>query len=123
MGVPEDDAQVGWFEPGYLPGMNGNSVMAGHEDNWLGPAIFFDLRLLKEGDEIYIYGDDGTKLTFAVYHSEDYLTEESPIEQIFGQADEPMLNLITCAGTYDRQTNSSDKRLVVYTKLIDETKK
>lgn len=113
MGVPSDDTKVGWFEPGYQPGMPGNAVIAGHVDNKSGPAVFFYLKKLKPGDLILLSDGEGKQLTFSVVDTTVYNTEEAPLEQIFGSSDEPRLNLITCAGRYDRRTTQHEKRLVI----------
>jgi LPXTG-site transpeptidase (sortase) family protein len=121
MGVPKSYDNVGWFEPGYALGQAGNAVLAGHLDHYTGPAIFFNLKKLKPGDQVIVSDQEGKTLTFVVTRVENYKTEQSPIEQIFGPAAKPHLNLITCAGTFDKKTQESDERLVVYTDLLEET--
>ncbi|WP_347548887.1 sortase [Pseudalkalibacillus hwajinpoensis] len=66
MGVPSNIDDVGWFEPGYKPGTTGNAVLAGHVDSKTGPAIFFYLDQLSEGNEIILTDKDGKTLTFVV---------------------------------------------------------
>jgi hypothetical protein len=39
------------------------------------------------------------------------------LERIFGPADTPSLNLITCDGIFDRARREYDQRLVVYATL------
>lgn len=120
MGVPEDVNGVGWFEPGTNPGAIGNSVMAGHVDSKVGPAIFFDLESLVPGDEIIIVSETGEELTFKVTDKESYDRKEAPIEQIFGATNSRSLNLITCSGLFNREEGTHDERLVVYTELVEE---
>lgn len=55
---------------------------------------------------------------YSVEQIEDYVTEEAPLDRIFGDTNEARLNLITCTGTYNRNIKEHEKRLVVYTKLI-----
>ncbi|GGF23286.1 hypothetical protein GCM10010954_22590 [Halobacillus andaensis] len=119
MEVPDNDKDVGWFEPGTKPGDKGNAVLAGHVDSYKGPAVFFDLDQLKAGDEILIHGEDST-LTFEVKEVVAYPTDEAPINQIFGSSDAPSLNLITCTGLYDREAETHQERLVVYTEVVDQ---
>jgi sortase (surface protein transpeptidase) len=52
MAVPNDIISTGWFERGYMPGEPGNSVIAGHVDGKNGPAVFYDIGKLKNGDEV-----------------------------------------------------------------------
>ncbi|MFK3938356.1 sortase domain-bontaining protein [Alkalihalobacillus sp. NPDC078783] len=120
MGVPDDVDGVGWFEPGTNPGAIGNSVMAGHVDSRVGPAIFFDLEDLVPDDEVIIVSDTGEELTFKVTDKESYNRKEAPINQIFGATDSRSLNLITCSGLFNRDAGTHDERLVVYTELVEE---
>ncbi|MCP3032908.1 class F sortase [Halobacillus sp. A1] len=119
MGVPQEMEKVGWFEPGTKPGENGNSVLAGHVDSKTGPAVFFKLDQLEEGDDIIVSDEEGTELTYTVKRMESYPYTDSPIDEIFGQTDQKNLNLITCTGTFNREAGTHDERLVVYTELVE----
>jgi sortase A len=120
MDVPGSFETVGWFEPGIEPGENGNAAIAGHLDHYTGPAVFFNLKNLKIGDHIMVTDENNKTLTFVVQSVESYKTEEAPLQKIFGDADEPHLNLITCDGYFDQETQESERRLVVYTDLLEE---
>lgn len=120
MGVPSTEDGVAWFEPGAKPGEKGNAVMAGHVDSRTGPAVFYDLDKLEEGDEIEVTDEEGEVLTFVVTHSVSYDRTEAPIEEIFGPSNTRSLNLITCTGTFDQAEGTHDERLVVYTELQEE---
>lgn len=117
MGVPKDENQVGWFEPGVKPGSKGNAVIAGHVDSKTGPAVFYELDQLKTGDEMTIIDENGNTLTFRVTKTERYDTKNAPIEDIFGATSNRHLNLITCSGTFG--DGGYDERFVVYTELVD----
>lgn len=117
MGVPEDENQVGWFEPGVKPGRKGNAVVAGHVDSKTGPAIFYRLDQLTKGDEVLIIDEAGNTLRFRVSKTKRYDTKTAPIEEIFGATSNRSLNLITCSGTFGDE--GYDERFVVYTELAD----
>lgn len=117
MGVPVDENQVGWFEPGVKPGSKGNAVVAGHVDSKTGPAVFYELDQLKTGDNVTIIDENGNTLTFRVTKTESYDTSNAPIEAIFGATSNRNLNLITCSGTFG--DGGYDQRFVVYTELVD----
>lgn len=119
MGVPSNEDDVAWFEPGTMPGDKGNAVLAGHVDSYTGPAVFWDLGELEEGDEIIITDEAGETLVFQVRKSVSYGRNDAPIDEIFGETDEHRLNLITCSGTFNRDEGTHDERLVVYTELVD----
>lgn len=120
MGVPEEINNVGWFEPGVKPGGKGSAVLAGHVDSKTGPAIFFDLNKLKQGDEIIVKDQDGTALTFTVKKQESYGRTSAPIEDIFQTSEGQNLNLITCSGTFNREEGTHEERLVVFAELKAE---
>jgi LPXTG-site transpeptidase (sortase) family protein len=117
MDVPDDIVSTGWFEDGFMPGEPGNSVIAGHVDGKNGPAVFYDIGKLKNGDEILITGEDGAELVFVVNKVEIYPFEESPLREIFGFSNGSRLNLITCTGDYNKKGSYYEDRLVVYTTL------
>ncbi|MBY6037570.1 sortase [Fictibacillus nanhaiensis] len=119
MEVPDNGKDVGWFELGVKPGARGNAVIAGHVDDYKGPAVFFYLKKLKAGDLVHVYNKAGEKVSFKVERVVAYEKDEAPIREIFGPSRDGRLNLITCTGLYDRKSNEHEKRLVVYTKRID----
>jgi LPXTG-site transpeptidase (sortase) family protein len=117
MGVPASFETVGWYENGPKPGERGNAVFAGHVDSKKGPAVFFYLKKLKEGDEVIVFDKKGKSLTFMVKDVKNYPTELSPVDEIFDYSYQSHLNLITCTGVYNRKTGNHSERLVVYTIL------
>ncbi|WP_432353018.1 class F sortase [Sporosarcina sp. A2] len=120
MGVPQGVDNVGWFEPGTLPGDQGSSVMAGHIDSLTGPAIFYKLDKLKKGDEVIVRDADGKSLTFLVTGAKRYPRKEAPIKEIFGFSYGSRLNLITCTGEFNKKAKTHEERLVVYTELAQQ---
>ncbi|SEM69522.1 LPXTG-site transpeptidase (sortase) family protein [Paenibacillus sp. cl141a] len=103
---------------GILPGQKGNAIMAGHVDNYTGPAVFYPLKKLKPGEPVVLSDNEGKYLVFKVVAVESYPTAEAPIEKIFGDTEMEQLNLITCTGKYNRAKGEHEKRLVVYTRLL-----
>ncbi|GEN55402.1 class F sortase [Halobacillus faecis] len=121
MAVPKTLVDVGWFEPGTMPGNQGNAVIAGHVDGNSRPAVFYDLKDLNPGDEIHVYGDH-MKLTFEIIRMESYPYEDAPIREIFGPTNSHNLNLITCTGAYDKEASTYSERLAVFSVLKDRQK-
>lgn len=55
---------VAWYEGTARLGERSNTVMAGHLDYWdVGPAVFYNLGSLQEGDEIHVTGERGDVFT------------------------------------------------------------
>ncbi|WP_157842791.1 MULTISPECIES: class F sortase [Bacillus] len=117
MEITDNADEVAWFSNGISPGMPGSAVIAGHVDNYTGPAIFFYLKRLKQGDSIFITDEFGDRLEFIVEKVEKYPYDQAPIQLIFGPSTRRKLNLITCTGKYDRKTNVHAERLVVYSEM------
>ncbi|WCK56344.1 class F sortase [Aneurinibacillus sp. Ricciae_BoGa-3] len=117
MGVPASFSTVGILSPWTLAGEHGNAVIAGHLDHFTGPAVFYNLRNLKSGDKVIVSNEAGNKLIFTVKEVKAYKVHEAPLEKIFGKSDKSQLNLITCAGKYNKKTKEHAKRLVVFTEL------
>ncbi|WP_051348729.1 class F sortase [Peribacillus kribbensis] len=120
MGVPTNDKNAAWFEPGTKPGELGSAVIDGHVDNKTGPAVFFRLKELTAGDEITLFDKNDKKMIFVVQEKKSYPYENAPVEEIFGKRDKQRLNLITCTGLFDRSKGTHQERLVVYTTLKED---
>ncbi len=119
MDVPKEAMNVGWFKPGTVPGAVGSAVMDGHL-NWYGvpQAVFFNLDKLTPGSRVYVRDDKGRDRAFVVTKQQVCTFDKCPLMDIFGPASNSRLNLITCAGTFDRSRQNYDKRMVVYTELV-----
>jgi hypothetical protein len=117
MEVPKRYENVAWYNLGPPPGQAGNAVLAGHLDSKTGPAIFWRLRELRPGDEVFVLGNDDVERRFIVRAAESYRFDDAPLLRIFGPSAEAGLNLITCGGSFDRRSQNYDQRLVVYTTL------
>jgi LPXTG-site transpeptidase (sortase) family protein len=114
METPKGWWDIGWYKYGPIPGQPGNSVLSGHYDSDVAPAVFWNLYRLKTGDRIIVGMEDGTSHSFIVEQSAIYPFNRAPLERIFGPDDRPRLNLITCNGSFDPRNANYDKRLVVY---------
>jgi len=121
MDVPKNAVDTAWYKPGYKPGMKGSAVIDGHLDRVTGaPAVFWNLKELTPGDRISVAEDNGKTYTFTVTQISRYPDANFPIKEVFAASDVPMLNLITCNGTWDKNTKNYSDRLVVYSKLVSQ---
>lgn len=121
MDVPKNLWNVAWFEPGTRPGAKGSAVIAGHLDGPNTAAVFWDLKKLRFGQRIQVADAVGHVLTFEVYETAIYPYDKAPLDRIFDNNDGIYLNLITCNGSFDFQTQNYNNRLVVYTRLVNLT--
>ncbi len=117
MDSPNNSSDVGWFMPGSRPGENGSTVIAGHLNEKDGSkGVFANLNKLKTGDILYIEDSNKNIFTYAVRESRLY--DHGYAEEVFIPNDSPHLNLITCEGVWNQNTNTYNKRLVVFTDLM-----
>ncbi len=119
MDVPKEWENVAWYELGPRPGEQGNAVIAGHYDSFSGPAVFFELRELELGDLVRVITEDDEELEFEVVEIELVHIDDADSRKIFGDTEEYNLNLVTCEGAWDLDTDMYDHRLIVYTTLVE----
>ncbi|SDW09635.1 LPXTG-site transpeptidase (sortase) family protein [Marinococcus luteus] len=120
MEVPDNGEDTGWFSPGFKPGQQGNAVIAGHVNDRSGPAVFYHLDKLRQGDLIEVIDESGESITFEMESAESYPYDDAPIQQIFGASSERSLQLITCTGEFDDEAGTHRERLVVTASVVEE---
>ena len=118
--VPWGFEEVGWYVNGPTPGEIGPSVILGHVDSYMGPAVFFGLGQLEIGDRIEVDREDGKTAIFQVDKIERYPQSDFPTSLVYGDIDYAGIRLITCSGSFDAQLQRYDSNLIVYGSLIGE---
>ena len=119
MEVPVEGADAGWYALGPTPGALGPAVIAGHVTWDQSPAVFYDLKTLKVGDEVKVTRADGRTAIFSVEGVETFAKDRFPTDTVFGTIDHAGLRLITCGGTYDSAANRYLDNVVVFASLVD----
>lgn len=117
--VPEDYDLASWYESGGSPGDGRPTVLLGHVDSTDGPAIFADVHHLSEGDQIEVVDSDGE---VALYETDDiqvHPRDDFPTFEVFGNAREDVLRLVTCTGDFDPDDGSYTDNLIVFASRVD----
>lgn len=109
--------EAAWFKYSATPGQIGASVIEGHVDNYLGPAVFFRLGALRPGDTVDVTLADGVTAIFRVTGVREYPKDKFPARVIYSSADYAALRLITCGGTFDPVTGHYLSSTVVFASL------
>lgn len=114
---PSGPFVVAWYkEPGRLGEEENNVVLAGHLDYWdVGPAIFYDLGKLEEGDRVEVIGKNGATYVFSVDWLKTYKLDEldsATIQEIIGPTSAESVTLITCGGPFDYETGEYEERVI-----------
>jgi hypothetical protein len=116
--VPTSTSVAGWYTASPRPGEIGSSIIAGHIDSYLGPGVFFRLRLLRPGNLVYVRRANGTLAVFRVYAERMYAKAHFPTQKVYGPEPDAELHLITCGGVFDSATGHYLSNVVVYSAEI-----
>lgn len=97
--VPYTATDVAWYDFSARPGTGGNAVFAGHV-TWSGPAVFYDLDQLQNGDQIQLRDDDGTQLIYQVSSLFQVDPKDPESLKVMWATDRDVITIITCSGKY-----------------------
>ena len=121
MPSPDGPQDVIWYDFSALPGLGGrpgaggNTILAGHVDyHGYGPAVFWDLRNVKQGDEITVRLRDGNEYKYVTRSNRIVDPAAASFNEIVASTTEESLTVITCAGDFDPATRNYDMRRVVW---------
>ncbi len=121
--TPDGPTDVAWYDFSARPGFGSNAVFSGHVDyiNY-GPAVFWNLKDLEQGDIIEVALQDGTVYEYSISTREQVSANLSPEEigRIVGQTDQEVITLITCGGTFDASLGQYDERVIVRAERVLE---
>jgi Sortase domain len=112
--VPGSPSVAGWYTASPRPGEIGSSIIAGHIDSYRGPGVFYRLRELHPGNQIYVQQADGRIAIFRVTAVHQYPKADFPTAAVYGPVPDAELHLITCGGTFDYARHNYLSNIVVY---------
>lgn len=113
MALPTSPADIGWYEYGPRPGEPGATVLAGHLDSPdYGTGPLARLSGIQAGERVTITAS-GQTTTYAVSSVTRYEKTQLDLAALFRREGADVLHVVTCAGTFDRETRSYDENVVV----------
>ncbi len=112
--LPSRPELAGWFDGGPRPGQPGPAVIIGHVDWESGPAVFIRLAELEPGATVLVDRADGSTATFRVTRLQQVAKVAFPTDEVYAPDLAPSLRLITCGGSFDRDTGSYRDNVIVY---------
>jgi Sortase domain len=115
---PNDPGVVGWYTRGPVPGEMGPAVFVGHLDSYVGPAVFWRLGELRQGDEVIVGRPDGSSVRFQVARAARYPRASFPSGEVYGPTAAAELRLITCAGSFNPLSRQYSDNVVVYATMV-----
>lgn len=114
MQAPRRYSDVGWWKDGPLPGTEGNAVVVGHVDSETGPAVFYGLASLNQGDQLTMTRRDASAVRFRVHRVQRFPLTDFPADRVYRRVGPAGLVLITCGGRYDRAAGRYLDNVVVF---------
>jgi hypothetical protein len=110
--------QAAWYKYSVTPGQRGTSVIEGHVDSAVGPAVFYRLGALRPGNRIDVRLADGITAVFKVTGVREYAKTQFPTAMVYGPTSYASLRLVTCGGTFDFSTGHYLSSVVVFASLV-----
>ncbi|KAB1934386.1 class F sortase [Micromonospora sp. ALFpr18c] len=110
--------EAGWYDQGPTPGQYGPAVIVGHVDTTSGPAVFHQLRELRNGDQIEVTRTDHSVAVFEVDSVERFDKGRLPVDEVYGDFSRPSLRLITCGGRWVGGETGYSDNVVVFASLV-----
>jgi Sortase domain len=105
--------RVGWYDFTSVPGQPGNVVLVGHVDTYLGPAVFYNLYMLRPGNPIEVMLGKHHYARYFVRSVRELPKADFPTMQIFSDTRARQLWVITCGGDFDYATHHYLDNIIV----------
>jgi len=118
MQQPSDEAHVAWYKETARLGETGNVLIAGHLNWWGVPeAVFYNLGMLKAGDDITLLDESATEFHFVVEWVRQESNLEAPAEDVLGMTNYQAVTLMTCGGQWDSSISEYNERTVARARI------
>ena len=115
--VPSNIHVAGWYNGSAEVGQDGLSIIDGHVSGYYSDGIFVRLAELKVGENFQIEMGDSSIIVFEVTDSRDVSAEEAN-NALFEATNDRQLNLITCSGEFDDNSESYANRHIVFASRV-----
>ena len=122
MQSPANIHDTGWYNKSAKPGnVTGTMLMDGHVGGPNEDGVFHDLHKLKPGDAIEVVKGDNASVRYVVRTTETKDVNQVDMSKMLQPvtAGRGGLNLITCAGDYNKDTRQYNERFMVYAERTD----
>lgn len=118
--APKNINDAGWYKGSAKPDETGALFIDGHASGSSRLGLFAYLDTLEKGDTMQLEKGDGTKLTYRVVNVAVVPLKSIDMSKILAPYPgvEKGLNLMTCTGTWAKDAETLDHRVVVYTEQL-----
>lgn len=112
--------EAGWYVNSPMPGQVGPVIIVGHIDSPNGPAVFYRLAGVSEGQSVRLTCKDGRTVTYRIERVQLFPKAEFPTDLVYGNLTYPGVRLITCGGPYQRSAGGYQGNTVVFGRIDSE---
>ena len=118
--APVNVNDSGWYNASAKPGEAGAMFIDGHASGASRLGLFAYLENLKVGDTLQVEKGDMSRVTYRVVHVETVPIDSVDMNKALApyKGVENGLNLMTCTGTWIKEKETLDHRVVVYTEQV-----
>lgn len=120
MQSPVNIFDAGWYTGSVKPGQLGASIIVGHASGTTSGGVFNKLESLNAGDTISVERGDGQILRYQIVKKQTAKLSEVDMNNFMRPADGVTegLNLMTCTGEWVKNSQTRDRRVMIFTKRI-----
>jgi LPXTG-site transpeptidase (sortase) family protein len=111
--APKTLYQVGVYSGGPWPGQNGTAIVDGHSGSPTQHGVLEHINKLKLGDTISVVEVSGKTTQFRVASSQAYPAVAATAQVLFAKTADSTMNLISCYGNWNEQTQEFDQRWII----------
>lgn len=117
--APGNIFDAGWYKDSAKPGEEGAMVIDGHVSGPTKPGIFKKLGTMAKGDKIEIERGDGQTFSYTVKDVKVFDADKLDMSSVMVPyvPGKQGLNIITCGGKFNPETQKYEQRTVVYAVL------
>lgn len=119
--APNNIYDTGWYKRSAKPGDKGAMLVDGHVSGPTKPGIFKNIGKLNQGSLIEIERGDGKKFNYRVVETKTYPAGATDMVAAMTSVEpgKPALNLITCSGSFDKESQQYTERTIVFAVLAE----
>ena len=120
MQAPINIFDAGWYTGSVKPGQLGATVIIAHASGPTQGGLFEGLNKLTADEIVKVELGSGQVLKYQVVSTETVALEQVDMDKFMRPAEgiQEGLNLMTCAGSWVRESNTRAQRTIVYTKRL-----
>ena len=120
MVAPGNVHMAGWYAKGSLPGDPGLSIIDGHVNGVYAKGVFYNLGKLKKDDTFNVTFGDKSVRNFKVKTVTTVSAQDADSALFVKDSTvAKQLNLITCAGKYNKSTKTYDARVIIVAERVE----